>query len=42
VERGRGAARGGRYLPEGAIGRVGRDFSATAVIWEFFRTHPKP
>jgi len=32
---------GGQYLPEGVIGRVCRDFSATAVIWEFFRTHPK-
>ncbi|HEX4994402.1 MAG TPA: PHB depolymerase family esterase [Methylomirabilota bacterium] len=33
---------GPQYLPEGLIGRVCRDFSATAVIWEFFRTHPKP
>jgi polyhydroxybutyrate depolymerase len=33
---------GGQYLPEGLIGRVCRDFSATTVIWEFFRTHPKP
>jgi polyhydroxybutyrate depolymerase len=33
---------GAQYLPEGLIGRVCRDFSATAVIWEFFRTHPKP
>ena len=33
---------GTQYLPEGLIGRVCRDFSATAVIWEFFRTHPKP
>ena len=34
--------RGGQYLPEGIIGRVCRDFRATTVIWEFFRTHPKP
>jgi polyhydroxybutyrate depolymerase len=33
---------GGQYLPEGLIGRVCRDFSATTVIWEFFRTHAKP
>jgi polyhydroxybutyrate depolymerase len=33
---------GGQYLPEGLIGRVCRDFSATTIIWEFFRTHPKP
>lgn len=33
---------GGQYLPEGIIGRVCRDFAATTVIWEFFRTHPKP
>lgn len=33
---------GGQYLPEGLVGRVCRDFSATAVIWEFFRAHPKP
>lgn len=33
---------GGQYLPEGIIGRVCRDFSATTIIWEFFRTHPKP
>jgi polyhydroxybutyrate depolymerase len=33
---------GGQHLPEGIIGRVCRDFSATTVIWEFFRTHPKP
>jgi len=32
---------GAQYLPEGTIGRVCRDWSATAVIWEFFRTHPK-
>lgn len=33
---------GPQYLPEGTIGRVCRDWSVTAVIWEFFRTHPKP
>lgn len=33
---------GGQYLPEALIGRVCHDFSATTVIWEFFRTHPKP
>jgi len=27
---------------KGPIGRVCRDWSATAVIWEFFRTRPKP
>jgi|SRR6185503_2762998 polyhydroxybutyrate depolymerase len=32
---------GGQYLPEGLIGRVCRDFSATTLIWEFFRTHPR-
>ncbi len=30
-----------QYLPPRAIGRVCRDFDATAVIWDFFRTHPK-
>ncbi len=33
---------GTQYLPEGLIGRVCRDFSATSIIWEFFRAHPKP
>jgi polyhydroxybutyrate depolymerase len=32
---------GTQYLPEGLVGRVCRDFSATSVIWEFFRAHPK-
>jgi polyhydroxybutyrate depolymerase len=33
---------GAQYLPERLVGRVCRDFDATALIWEFFRTHPKP
>ena len=33
---------GTQYLPERLIGRVCRDFDATALIWEFFRAHPKP
>src|SRR5258706_120755 len=33
---------GTQYLPEGLIGRVCRAFSATSIIWEFFRAHPKP
>jgi polyhydroxybutyrate depolymerase len=33
---------GPKYLPEGFIGRVCRDFDATAVIWEFFKSHAKP
>ncbi|HJR04356.1 MAG TPA: PHB depolymerase family esterase [Methylomirabilota bacterium] len=32
---------GTQYLPEGLVGRVCRDFTATSVIWEFFRAHPK-
>ena len=32
---------GAQYLPERLVGRVCRDFDATALIWEFFRTHPK-
>lgn len=31
-----------QHLPERVIGRVCRDFDATALIWEFFRAHPKP
>src|SRR5512147_511455 len=30
-----------QYLPEMLVGRVCRDFDATAVIWNFFKTHPK-
>jgi polyhydroxybutyrate depolymerase len=33
---------GAQYLPERLVGRVCRDFDATALIWEFFRAHPKP
>ena len=33
---------GAQYLPEGLVGRVCRDFDATALIWQFFRAHPKP
>jgi polyhydroxybutyrate depolymerase len=33
---------GPQYLPKALIGNVCRDFDATAVIWEFFKTHPKP
>jgi polyhydroxybutyrate depolymerase len=33
---------GPQYLPPYAIGRVCRDFDATAAIWEFFKKHPKP
>lgn len=32
---------GAQYLPERLIGRVCRDFDATALIWDFFRAHPK-
>jgi polyhydroxybutyrate depolymerase len=32
---------GTQYLPERVIGKVCRDFDATAVIWEFFKAHPK-
>lgn len=32
---------GAQYLPELLIGRVCRDFDATALIWEFFKAHPK-
>jgi polyhydroxybutyrate depolymerase len=30
-----------QYLPVKDIGRMSRDFDATAVIWEFFKKHPK-
>jgi polyhydroxybutyrate depolymerase len=33
---------GSQYLPVAVIGRTCRDFSATRLIWEFFRTHPRP
>jgi len=32
---------GGQYLPEMLVGRVCRDFDATALIWDFFKAHPK-
>jgi polyhydroxybutyrate depolymerase len=32
---------GPQYLSERFIGRVCRDIDATAVIWEFFKAHPK-
>jgi polyhydroxybutyrate depolymerase len=31
-----------QYLPEKVIGKVCRDIDGTAVIWEFFKKHPKP
>jgi len=33
---------GAQYLPAMLVGRVCRDFDATALIWEFFRAHPRP
>lgn len=33
---------GAQYLPQWVIGRVCRDFSATEIIWDFFRHHPRP
>jgi polyhydroxybutyrate depolymerase len=33
---------GSQYLPVAMIGRVGRDFDGTALIWSFFKAHPKP
>jgi polyhydroxybutyrate depolymerase len=33
---------GPQYLPERTIGKVCRDFDGTEVIWEFFKSHPKP
>ena len=33
---------GMQYLPERLIGRVCRDINGTEVIWEFFKSHPKP
>jgi polyhydroxybutyrate depolymerase len=35
-------AGGRQYLPQSAVGAVCRDIRATEVIWEFFRTHPRP
>ncbi len=32
---------GAQYLPEMLVGRVCRDFDATAVIWDFFKAHPR-
>jgi polyhydroxybutyrate depolymerase len=32
---------GAQYLPEMLIGRVCPDFDATALIWAFFKAHPK-
>jgi len=32
---------GAQYLPEMLVGRVCRDFDATAMIWAFFKAHPK-
>lgn len=32
---------GSQYLPKLIIGNVCRDFNATDIIWEFFKTHPK-
>ena len=31
-----------QYLPEMIIGKVCRDINGTAIMWEFFKTHPKP
>lgn len=30
---------GDQYLPERVIGKLCRDFDATAMIWDFFKTH---
>jgi polyhydroxybutyrate depolymerase len=32
---------GAQYLPQILVGHVCRDFDATAVIWDFFKAHPK-
>lgn len=32
---------GAQYLPRAIIGRVCRDFHATRLIWNFFRSHPR-
>lgn len=33
---------GAQYAPQLLVGRVCPDLDATAVIWEFFRAHPRP
>jgi polyhydroxybutyrate depolymerase len=32
---------GPRYLPEQAIGKTNQDIDASAIIWDFFATHPR-
>lgn len=32
---------GFQYLPQIIIGKTSRDFDATEMIWEFFKSHPK-
>jgi polyhydroxybutyrate depolymerase len=32
---------GPQYLPERLVGHVCRDIDGAAVIWEFFKAHPK-
>ena len=32
---------GSQYLPQMLVGRVCHDFDATAVIWDFFKAHPR-
>ncbi|MFZ2658576.1 MAG: PHB depolymerase family esterase [Victivallales bacterium] len=33
---------GKQYLPKMIVGPVCHDINATAIIWEFFKAHPKP
>jgi polyhydroxybutyrate depolymerase len=33
---------GSQYLPRAVIGRTSRDVDATLVIWQYFRSHPRP
>lgn len=33
---------GSQYLPEFVIGKVCREFDATALVWDFFKGHPRP
>ena len=33
---------GAQYLPRAVIGRTSRDIDATLVIWQYFRSHPRP
>ncbi len=33
---------GAQYLPEKLIGKVCRDIDGSDVIWEFFKSHPRP